>query len=605
MSRSRRKRSKKEEFHEYDFKPLFDRYDKPVPITENHKKYHNLLKDKSKKIVLCNGYAGTGKAQPLYSKLLTPNGYINMGDVKVGDEVFGEDGKPHKVIGVFPQGKKPVYELTFSDRSKCRCSDEHLWNIIVYGRKKMTVTLATLLNMPLKDHSWSSKDQKYYNRWIIDVPVTKAIDFEEHPIKIDPYVLGVILGDGGISQSSIYITNPELDIITKINKLLSIDNFSLSSRNTDITYTIKDEILSRDTTQANISSGIFNHRMKQHLYDYGLLGKLSHEKFIPKEYLINSKEVRLSILQGLLDTDGYVSKNDIIFSTSSSQLANDVNFLVQSLGGTASVTCNAAGYKKYGKYVKCKDSFDVYIKLPKSIIPVTSRKHLQRYSNSRRTSCYRKLRKIEYIGEEECQCIMVDNPSNLYLTDNMIVTHNSVSSMYYGCQAILNNEVRGVVIVKDMHDSSGFIPGSVEEKFLPKVKQLLLYAECFLQCDYQTLLETGTVVIQPLAYLQGMDYTGYIMIVDEAELITPEMMYCICSRGATRIFINGDTNPMQSTARHIKQGKDGLSFLLQTMDKSSSLGMVTMNEKEDIVRDSYIREVIVNMQPKLEEFKKR
>ena len=82
------------------------------------------------------------------------------------------------------------------------------------------------------------------------------------------------------------------------------------------------------------------------------------------------------------------------------------------------------------------------------------------------------------------------------------------------------------------------------------------------------------------------------------------MMYCICSRGATRIFINGDTNPMQSTARHIKQGKDGLSFLLQAMEKSHSLGMVTMNREEDIVRDPYIREVIVNMQPKLEEFKR-
>ena len=101
-----------------------------------------------------------------------------------------------------------------------------------------------------------------------------------------------------------------------------------------------------------------------------------------------------------------------------------------------------------------------------------------------------------------------------------------------------------------------------------------------------------------------MDYTDYIMVVDEAELITPEMMYCICSRGATRIFINGDTSPMQSTAKHIKQGKDGLSFLLQTMNKSSSFGMVTMDKKEDIVRDPYIREVIVNMQPKLEEFKR-
>ena len=200
--------------------------------------------------------------------------------------------------------------------------------------------------------------------------------------------------------------------------------------------------------------------------------------------------------------------------------------------------------------------------------------------------------------------LLKDYSKKIVICNGYAGTSKSISSMYYACLSVIKGEAKGIVIVKDMHDSTGYIPGTVEEKFLPKVKQLLQYAECFLQCDFQTLLNMGTIVIQPLAYLQGMDYTNYIMVVDEAELITPEMMYCICSRGATRIFINGDTNPMQSTARHIKQGKDGLSFLLQTMEKSNSLGMVTMDKEEDIVRDPYIREVIVNMQPKLEEFKR-
>lgn len=70
------------------------------------------------------------------------------------------------------------------------------------------------------------------------------------------------------------------------------------------------------------------------------------------------------------------------------------------------------------------------------------------------------------------------------------------------------------------------------------------------------------------------------------------------------MFNNGDTSPMQSTAQHIKQGKDGLSFLIETMSKSKTLGVVTMDKEEDIVRDSYIKEIIINMQPKLEEFKR-
>ena len=201
--------------------------------------------------------------------------------------------------------------------------------------------------------------------------------------------------------------------------------------------------------------------------------------------------------------------------------------------------------------------------------------------------------------------LLRDKSKKIVLCNGYAGSSKSISSMYYACQAILNSEVKGIVIVKDMRDYDGFLPGDVYDKYIPKVKQLLTYAECFLQCDYNTLLKTETIIIQPLAYLQGTDYTDYIMVVDEAELITPEMMYCICSRGASRIFINGDTNPMQSTARHIKQGKDGLSFLLETMEKSNTLGMVTMNKVEDIVRDPYIREVIVNMQPKLEEFKKK
>ena len=200
--------------------------------------------------------------------------------------------------------------------------------------------------------------------------------------------------------------------------------------------------------------------------------------------------------------------------------------------------------------------------------------------------------------------LLKDKSKKIVVCNGWAGSSKTLSAVYYACQAILNDEVKGIVIVKDMRDLDGFLPGDLEDKYIPKVKQLLTYIECFLQCNYRTLLEHKTIIIQPLAYIQGTDYTDYIMIVDEAQLISPELMYCICSRGASRIFINGDTSPMQSTARHIKQGKDGLSFLLETMNKSSSFGMVTMNSENDIVRDSYIKEIIVNMQPKLEQFKK-
>ena len=75
------------------------------------------------------GYAGTGKAQPLYSKIYTPDGYVTMGDVKEGDLVIGSNGKPIKVLNVFPQGIRPMYRVTFSDGFHVDCCGDHLWKV--------------------------------------------------------------------------------------------------------------------------------------------------------------------------------------------------------------------------------------------------------------------------------------------------------------------------------------------------------------------------------------------------------------------------------------------------------------------------------------------
>ena len=208
-------------------------------------------------------------------------------------------------------------------------------------------------------------------------------------------------------------------------------------------------------------------------------------------------------------------------------------------------------------------------------------------------------------NHEKYHNLLKDKSKKIVICNGWAGTSKSISAIYYACQSVLNGESKGIVLVKELYDGSGFLPGTEIDKWIPKVKQLLTYIECFMQCDYRTLLEDETVVIQPLTYLQGTDYTGYIMVVDEAELISPEMMYCICSRGANRIFINGDTSPLQANEKLAKVGKSGLSFLLETMSKSTSIGIVTMDSEEDIVRDGYIKEIIIKMQPALEEFKTR
>src|SRR5688572_4327872 len=73
------------------------------------------------------GVSGSGKAQPVDEPVLTPSGFVPIGSLKVGDTVFGRDGLPCTVRGVYPQGQKSVYEVKFTDRTSTRCCDEHLW----------------------------------------------------------------------------------------------------------------------------------------------------------------------------------------------------------------------------------------------------------------------------------------------------------------------------------------------------------------------------------------------------------------------------------------------------------------------------------------------
>ena len=104
---------------------------------------YNTLMNFEKRLVLHD--TGLGKAQPLYSKVLTPNGFVNMGDIKVGMKVMGEDGKPYDVLGVYPQGKKKIYSLHFSDGSSCECCGSHLWTLHYVGCKEFTASVNELI----------------------------------------------------------------------------------------------------------------------------------------------------------------------------------------------------------------------------------------------------------------------------------------------------------------------------------------------------------------------------------------------------------------------------------------------------------------------------
>jgi hypothetical protein len=350
-----------------------------------------------------------GKEQPYSAKVLTPKGYVTMGSLRVGDKVISEDGRPTTVVDIFEQGNKDVYRLTFDDKSTAECGLDHLWKYHTPNNRKHAGNSKWVVG-PLKDllkRDLSNSDKR------VSIPVTESVQFEEVPHFISPYVLGVLLGDGSLSKDgSITISSNDTELIERVAQELPpsvvIKKFS--------------------PNDYRITGGIVNGRssFKAELIRLGLLGTDCFTKFIPKEYLIDSVANRVDMLRGLMDTDGSIyGKRVMEYSTSSDRLAEDITFIVQSLGGKATTVDRLTHYVKNGIRVDKGLSHRVFIK-HQDINPFSLSRKANKWYPIKYTK-ERILHKIELVRKENSRCIMVDNPLHTYLTDNCVVTHNSTA----------------------------------------------------------------------------------------------------------------------------------------------------------------------------------
>lgn len=365
------------------------------------------------------GGSGNGKDQPLSTRIITPYGSTTMGEIKVGDQVIGQDGKPHCVIGVYPQGKRQVYEITFKDGTKTRSSKTHLWDVITrtrknHGRGFKTMTLEEIMEHPIKT-------KKGYE---FSIPVTSPVEYAGKELPIDPYLLGVMIGDGCMtSLNSFSLSNTETDVLEKASLALSHCGFELHK-------------IAGHACQF----GICGEGKKQFYEKFARLGLnvRSDQKFIPREYLVADVSSRKRLLRGLFDTDGNVAPNGSCkFSTASSQLSEDFAELCRSLGYRPRTRVNDRRGGKYmtGDKEYVRKSREYIVTIPTNDEIFTSEKHR---SNSLRARQRRSKQQcadllpivdIQPCGEEETQCIMVDSDDHTYLCDDYIVTHNTVSLM--------------------------------------------------------------------------------------------------------------------------------------------------------------------------------
>lgn len=375
------------------------------------------------------GQESCGKALPNYQGVLTPEGYKPIGEIQVGDLVASNDGKFYPVLGVYPQGKKPVYELKFTYGNKCRCSIDHIWTIS--RDRKKTFHNETLREILDKGIRVQDKETKDFYRYEIELPEVQPIEFEEKQLQIDPYLLGCLLGDGGIAGKELSFSTKDKFIVDKLNEILKRDwQMELRKVNSLNNSDYKIAFIGSTKNTATKFRGLPS--LRKALEDLGVNTK-SVNKHIPKVYLFSSVEQRTELLNGLFDTDGYIDKRGCKnFTVSSEKLAMDFKFLAESLGIVTSYKhITGVWYTVNGERHMACDAYSLDLHIQKSIGSLPRK--LERHHINREGQPFRadvlKLLSADYVKDEECTCIEVAAPNHLYITENCIPTHNTTTSL--------------------------------------------------------------------------------------------------------------------------------------------------------------------------------
>ena len=424
-------------------------------MSDEQKKFRDAIYDPNIRMIACNAKAGSGKAQPKDTVIPTPEGEKRLGDLKVGDFVFGRDGKPTKVLGVFDQGFLEAYRIVLSDGRSTICNGEHLWTHYSNTTSFLiTETLSSMLQR--KIYLGNGRGTRY------SLPTNDGVEYREKELPIDPYVIGIFLGDGCCTGRDLTLSSGDEEIVKSVTKLCNFSGYKKVSNKNYSWYFY-------DSNNSIIKTRDF-------FKDFPELIGYCGEKKIPDVYLYASKEQRLSLLQGLLDTDGGITyangRYNIRFTTTGTDLKNNIVTLARSLGYIVSVLTD----KRVHKYPNTGVCYNLFFRVPNkekaNLFRLTRKK--ERALEARKSDKRIKHDRVSIISVDKLEekydmrCIYVDNPEHLYLTNDFIVTHNTTIAAATACLMVeygLYDEIFYCFSTNNgARESLGFLPGSAEEK---------------------------------------------------------------------------------------------------------------------------------------------
>ncbi|GAC1490952.1 MAG: hypothetical protein NVS1B2_01580 [Vulcanimicrobiaceae bacterium] len=417
---------------------------------------------------------GLGKAHPLHTRILTPFGWKCMRDIAVGDAVVSARGTSSRVTGVYPQGLKAIFRVTFSDGTTADCCDDHLWAVAPSHEHGAATDVLALREIRERLHD--DAGMRYA------IPLVEPVEFiEPVELPVDPYLFGTLVGKrsharrlADRSAASVQFAERRSDAPT-----------------TTDTVVVEDADDARSTT-------------------------------LPDAYAFASVSSRIALLQGLMDADGCVGASGVLeYASASDRLADDVTFLVQSLGGTATIrsaTSETLATSVMQQGERTNGGADrIEIVLPSSIAPFRLSPDARVYRPGARPT--RAIVDIRQVEDAAAQCIAVDAPDHLYVIDDCVVTHNTVQVVSY-------------LLRRKRHEGQApslvIAPTSVTHtweneisRFAPDLKTLRLSSGSERAARYDDVAGADVVITSyALARLDAQQLSNYqfrALILDEAQ----------------------------------------------------------------------------------------
>ena len=416
----------------------------PIFQPRNHlqKESIKFLTDSGNHQLSLNLKTGFGKGLPLMTKIPAPNskGYILMGDIKVGDIIFDDNGKCTTVLGVYPQGEKDIYEITFSDGRTVLCDESHLWYVKSYIQGRWKTKSTTELMKDYKVYSQHKKDRgkdPYYYKYRIPL-LSSPVEYPHRDVSIHPYVLGAFIGNGCCREIQLTISSGD-DFVP--NKIAELCGFTVR-RNSEYNYSY--QYYDKSTGRMIYTKDFFRDIPE-------MINCYSRDKRIPIEYMVNDYQTRIELMRGLMDTDGSISNRDdnrfnILYSSCSKRLLEQIQELIWGFGFIAKIHTDKRIWKYVGGFcgslsIRVPQTFkqNIFthprkykIALDAANVPETK----QLFEDLR-------IKNIKFIKKGDTQCIRVDSPNHLFLTEKFIVTHNT----YCVAAAITTLNRKAIIIV--------------------------------------------------------------------------------------------------------------------------------------------------------------